>query len=226
MISWIWNERCPAPPLRGGRKRRAKGRSDQDRRRSWPRGGNPGCGAKSEGFRRRQNIDRTLRIGDPLHRRRRDERSAAGEMTAGALIPAGRGGRAVLAISAVMRAQDDLGAQTESRLHAGGGRGDRVVDATKVEGRKQKRQQSGESGPAAGSAPQRLRQSAKRRQGRVDPPGAMHSAHTQSSRSKLVNNLDELSGYDWVRAARKTKPSRAALFSAAPRHRARFRGAS
>jgi hypothetical protein len=145
-------------------------------------------------------------------------------MTAGALISAWEGGRAVLAVSAVVSAKDDLGARTEGRLKAGGGRGAGVVDATEMEGRQQERQQGGESCAVTSRAPACLRQSANMRQSRVAPEGAMQPAHTQSRRSKLVNILDELSVYDWVRAARKTKLSPAALISAAPRIERSFAG--
>jgi hypothetical protein len=94
-----------------------------------------------------------------------------------------------------------------------------------MEGRQQKRQQSRESCAMADRAPPRLRQSAANRR-QFAPPGAMQPTHTQSNRSRLVKILDELSVYDCVRAARKTKLERAALISASPRHKRRFRRAS
>jgi hypothetical protein len=124
----------------------------------------------------------------------------------------------------MMRAMDRLGALTDGCVDAGG---DWIIGATKVERRKQKGQQSRECEALRDRAPPSLRQAASDRgQGHVAPPKAMQSAHTQFGRSEFVNNLDELFGYDRVRAARKTKRSRAALISAAPRHRVRFRRAS
>jgi hypothetical protein len=100
-----------------------------------------------------------------------------------------------------------------------------MVDATKMEGRQQKRQQSRESCAMADHAPPRLRRSASNRRQFV-PPGAMQPTHTQSNRSRLVKILDELCVYDCVRAACKTKLERAALISASTGHKARVRRAS
>ena len=113
-------------------------------------------------------------------------------------------------VATMMRA---MGSRADGRVDAGG---DRIIGATKVERRKQKGQQSRECEALRDRAPPSPRQAASDRgQGHVAPPKAMQSALTQSGRSQFVNNLDELFGYDRVRAARKTKPSRAALISAA-----------
>lgn len=123
-----------------------------------------------------------------------------------------------------MGAKNDLRARAEGRLKARGA-GDGMVDATKMEGRQQKRQQSRESCAMADHAPPRLRRSASNRRQFV-PPGAMQPTHTQSNRSRLVKILDELCVYDCVRAACKTKLERAALISASTGHKARVRRAS
>jgi hypothetical protein len=85
-----------------------------------------------------------LRIGRRRYRRRRDERSAAGEIAAGTLIPVGGGWRTISVVAAMMRAMAGVGALNGGRVATVGSRDDRIIDATKVEGRKQNGQQSRE----------------------------------------------------------------------------------
>ncbi len=152
-------------------------------------------------------------MGDRRRRWRRNERGAFGEMTAGALIPVGGGWRTIPAVAAMVLAMDDIGARTGGRVDAGG---DRIIDATKVEGRKQNGQQSRECEAMRERAPSPRQPASDRGQRHVAPPKAVHPAHAQSGRSKFVNNLDELFGYDRVRAACKTKPRRAPRFRRRP----------
>jgi hypothetical protein len=169
-----------------------------------------------------------MRIGGARGRQRRDERRDIYKVAAGAMILAIRGRRVILTVAAgpaVMGAKGDLrsGADGGRQVRGGGGG---VIGATKVKRRQQQREQSRENRAIARRAPPRLRQSTSRRRGRVAPPGAIYTARTQSLRPMLVNILDELSVYDWLRAGCKTKLARLASISASALHSARLSRAS